>query len=154
MGVPSLIQRLGHRRWFAGLARVVVPPLDKVVGRLTRGRVVALGVIPSMLLTTTGRKTGQPRVSPLSYAKDGDSYVVIGSNFGQPNHPAWSANLLAHPEAVVTVGGRTIRVRATLAEDAERDRLWALLLAVWPAYATYAQRSGRHLRIFRLDRVR
>lgn len=155
MGLPAVIQRLGHQRWFANLARVLIPPLDRVIGKLTKGRVVALGLIPSMLLTTTGRKSGQPRVSPLSFARDGDAYVVIGSNFGQLHHPAWSANLLAHPEATITVKGERFPVRATLVDGAERDRLRALLLGVWPAYATYEKHAGgRRLRIFRLDRVR
>jgi deazaflavin-dependent oxidoreductase (nitroreductase family) len=152
-GVPlaSLVRRLGHRRWFARAGRLLVPA-DRLVGRLTRGRVVALGLLPSLLLTTTGRRSGQLRTTPLLYVRDGESFVVIGSNWGQASHPAWSGNLLAHPHATVTVGGRVIPVRATLAEGPERERLRGLLLEMWPAYATYEQRAGgRHLRIFRLD---
>jgi len=150
----SFVQRLGHQRWFSPLARRVVPPIDRLVIRVTKGRVVALGLIPSLVLTTTGRRSGQPRTAPISYAPDGDSFVVIGSNWGQHDHPGWSANLLAHPEATIVVRGERIPVRATLVEGPERDRVWALLLRVWPAYVTYERRaSNRHLRIFRLDRV-
>jgi deazaflavin-dependent oxidoreductase (nitroreductase family) len=146
------LRALGHRRWFARLGRVLVPA-DRMIGRLTGGRVVALGLreLPSMLLTTTGRRTGQPRTQPLLYAPDGDGYVVIGSNWGQQRQPAWALNLLADPRASVALGGRRIPVRAHLATGAERERLLALLLAMWPAYETYRRRAGdRELMVFRL----
>lgn len=128
--------------------------LDRLLGVATKGRFVALGQreLPSMLITTTGRTSGQPRTSPLLYAPDGDAFVVIGSNWGRAEHPAWSTNLIAHPEAVVTLGGRRIPVVGRLVEGEERERLRGLLLAVWPAYETYERRAaGRRLRIFRLQ---
>ncbi|WP_345628633.1 nitroreductase/quinone reductase family protein [Rugosimonospora acidiphila] len=146
------VRLLGHRRWFARLGRALAP-VDRALGRLTRGRVVALGMreLPSMLLTTTGRRTGRPRTQPLLFAPDGDGYAVVGSNWGQPHQPAWALNLVADPLAVVTVGGRRVPVRATLAAGAERERLLGLLLAVWPAYETYRLRAGdRTLMVFRL----
>ncbi|HET8658299.1 MAG TPA: nitroreductase/quinone reductase family protein [Micromonosporaceae bacterium] len=153
MSVTSYVQRLGHKPWFARLGRALVP-VDRLIGRLTGGRLVALGLAPSLLLTTTGRRSGQPRTSPLLYAQDGGAFVVIGSNWGQGRQPAWSGNLIADPRAVVSVKGRRVPVRATLVEGADRERLRRLLLERWPAYATYEQRAaGRHLRIFRLDPV-
>lgn len=128
-------------------------PADRVVGRLTGGRFVALGLreLPSLLLTTTGRRSGRPRTQPLLYARDGDGYVVIGSNWGQQRQPAWALNLIAEPRAAITVGGRHIPVRAQHATGEERERLLALLLAMWPAYETYRQRAGeRELMVFRL----
>jgi len=146
----SLAQRWGHRRWFAWFGRAQVP-LDRLVGRLTRGRLVAWRLGPSLLLTTTGRRSGEARTNPLLYARDGDTYVVMGSNWGQAAHPAWTGNLLARPEATITLRGRRVPVRATLISGAERARLRDLLLAIWPAYATYENRAaGRHIRIFRL----
>ncbi|MEU4568510.1 nitroreductase/quinone reductase family protein [Micromonospora sp. NPDC023956] len=146
----SLARRLGHRRWFAAAGRLLVPA-DRLVGRLTRGRVVALGLIPSLLLTTTGRRSGRPRSNPLLYVPDGEAYVVVGSNWGQPRQPAWTSNLLAEPTAGVTLRGRRIPVRADLATGTERERLWRLLVTEWPAYRTYAQRAGdREIRVFRL----
>jgi len=154
MPLANLARRLGHRRWFARVFRSLVP-LDRALGRMTRGRVVALRIdgLPSLLITTTGRKSGEPRTNPLLYAPDGDGYVVIGSNWGQQHHPAWSGNLLANPAATVTLDGHTIAVRADLATGAERDRLLALALAIWPAYQTYIERAGREIRIFRLAPV-
>jgi deazaflavin-dependent oxidoreductase (nitroreductase family) len=146
-----LARHLGHRRWFAATGRLLVPA-DRLVGRLTRGRVVALGLIPSLVLTTTGRRSGQPRSSPLLYVPDGDAFVVAGSNWGQRQHPAWVHNLAADPRATVTVGGRRVPVRARLVTGAERDRLWGMLVAEWPAYRTYRARAGaRPIRVFRLE---
>jgi deazaflavin-dependent oxidoreductase (nitroreductase family) len=152
MSLATLARRLGHQRWFARVFRGLVP-LDRALGRLTRGRVVALRIdgLPSLLLTTTGRRSGQPRTNPLLYTPDADGYVVIASNWGQPHHPAWSGNLLAQPAATVTLGGRDIPVHAQLATGAERDRLLALAMRVWPAYQTYIERSGREIRVFRLS---
>jgi deazaflavin-dependent oxidoreductase (nitroreductase family) len=144
----AAVRRLGHQRWFARFGRGFVP-VDRWLFRRTNGRFGALGM-QSMLLTTTGRHSGEPRVQPLLYARDGDGYVVVGSNWGQPQHPAWSANLLANPAATVTIGGTVTPVHATLTIGPERDRLWALLVAQWPAYETYRQRAGRELRVFLL----
>ncbi|RQX19058.1 nitroreductase family deazaflavin-dependent oxidoreductase [Micromonospora ureilytica] len=143
-------RRLGHHRWFGAAARLLVPA-DRVVGRLTRGRVVALGLIPSLVITTTGRRSGKPRSNPVVYVPDGDAYVVIGSNWGQTHHPAWALNLLADPAAQVDVKGRRLAVRAVRASGTERERLWQLLVTEWPAYRSYVQRSGgREIHIFRL----
>jgi deazaflavin-dependent oxidoreductase (nitroreductase family) len=146
----SLVQRLGAYRWFARTARALVP-VDRFVARVTKGRIVALGMAPSLIITTTGRKTGEPRTQPLTYARDGDGFAVIGSNWGQAPHPAWTANLLANPQAVVRLKGRSIPVDAALTSGAERERLLGLLLRTWPAYQVYAERAPhRELRIFRL----
>lgn len=129
-------------------------PVDRLVGRLTRGRVIALGLIPSLVITTTGRRSGRPRSNPLLYVPDGDAFVVTGSNWGQSDQPAWALNLMADPRATVAVRGRRIRVRAQLASGPERDRLWRLLVTEWPAYETYVERAGgRDIHVFRLEPV-
>jgi deazaflavin-dependent oxidoreductase (nitroreductase family) len=151
--IRGLVRRAGHTRWLSRLGPLLVPA-DRVVGRLTRGRVVALGLVPSLVLTTTGRRSGLPRSNPLLYVADGDAYVLVGSNWGRPAHPAWALNLLAEPRATVTLGGATFPVRATLVTGAERERLWRLATRVWPAYDTYVARSGRAVRVFRLVRER
>ncbi len=148
-----LARRLGQRRAVVLLARTVIVPVDRVVARLTRGRLVTFNLrdLPSLLLTTTGRRSGEPRTVPLLYLADGSDFIVMASNFGQRSHPAWSANLLARPEATVTVGGRPLPVRAVLAEGEERDRLVARLKELWPAYGSYeVWAANRTLRVFRL----
>ena len=105
----------------------------------------------ALRLTTTGRRSGEPRTVPLLYLADGSDFIVMASNFGQPSHPAWSANLLAHPDATVTVGGQPVPVRAELAQGEERVRLVAMLKQLWPAYASYeVWAANRTLRVFRL----
>src|SRR5918995_182327 len=146
-----LIQWLGHQPWFPTVGRRFVP-VDRALQRLTKGRIDALGRrhLPTLLLTTVGAKSGLPRTVPLLYVADGDGWVVTASNWGQRHHPAWSGNLLASPDATVEVGGRTVPVRAELAEGEVRDLLWSRVTTVWPAYDTYEERSGRHIRVFRL----
>ncbi|MGW0501953.1 nitroreductase/quinone reductase family protein [Micromonospora sp. NPDC003241] len=148
--VRNVTRRIGHHPWFGATARLLVP-LDRAVGRLTKGRVVALGLVPSLVITTTGRRSGKPRSNPLLYVPDGDGYVVVGSNWGQAQQPAWSLNLLAEPRAEVDVSGRRIAVRGEPATGAERERLWRLLVDAWPAYEAYVRRAGdREIRVFRL----
>lgn len=147
-----LLQRLGHLPAFAWLGVKLFTPVDKWLFAHAGGRLAATG--PVLVLTTVGRRSGALRTSPLLYAEDGEDLVVIGSNWGQRHHPAWSANLLAHPEASVVIGGERRDVRARLASPEEKARLWPRLLSIWPAYQTYARRSGRDLRVFVLSPVR
>jgi deazaflavin-dependent oxidoreductase (nitroreductase family) len=151
--LTTIARRMGHRPWFAAVSRRILPPVDRWLLRRTRGRrsVSSQLDLPCLLLTTTGRKSGQARTQPLLYINDGDGYVVIGSNWGQQHHPAWTANLLADPSATVTVADRVVAVHAVLATGTERERLRELLIGMWPAYQTYERRAaGRELRIFRL----
>lgn len=137
----------------------VFPRADLLLQRLTHGRAslasAAIGV-PLLLLETVGRRTGQPRVTPLIYAVQGADFLVAGSNWGQRSQPGWALNLLARPDAVVSVHGTRIPVRARRVEGAERDGAWPLLLELWPAYDEYAARvhttSGREIMVFRLER--
>ncbi|AKU15542.1 nitroreductase/quinone reductase family protein [Luteipulveratus mongoliensis] len=147
----TVVRRLGHQPWFAWLGRQAVP-LDRAIQRRTGGRLTVIGRagLPEMLLTTIGRKTGAERTVPLLYARDGERYIVIASNWGQPNHPAWSGNLRANPDATVTIAGRSTPVRAEQLTPTERERVWPAVVRVWPAYDTYAERAGRELRVFAL----
>lgn len=148
----ALLRRIGAQRWFAFTGRLLAP-LDRRLYQRTGGRWSAIGrhQLPTLLLTTTGRTSGLPRTQPLLYTTDGDTYVVVGSNWGQAHHPAWSANLIAQPDARVTLGDREFDVHADLAAGDERDRLWHLVQPIWPSYAAYAKRAdGRQIRIFRL----
>lgn len=127
-------------------------PLDRKVLIRSEGRRTLLGPIgaPTLLLETTGRKSGQPRTSPLLFARDGAGVVVVGSNFGQAHHPAWTGNLLAHPDATVVAGGRRIPVRAELLDGDEADAAYQKMVEVTPVYSTYKGRTDRQIRVFRL----
>lgn len=149
----ALLRRIAHRKWFSALGRRMVP-VDRWLERKTHGRLTIVGhnALPQLLLTTTGRKTGQPRTTPVLYARADGDWVVVASNWGQPHHPAWSSNLIADPDATIELGAESIGVRATLADGAERDQLWAIAVGEWPAYDSYAARADREIRVFRLTR--
>lgn len=150
--VRDLAVKFGNQEWFAKLGRKLVP-MDLAIQQRTGGKVSvsALLGLPALLLTTTGRRSGQPRSSPLLYVPHGEEIIVIGSNWGQPKHPAWSANLLANPDAEVTLRSRRYPVTGRLVTGAERARLWAEATRIWPAYDTYAERAGdREIRVFLL----
>ena len=127
------------------------PVLIKAIGRthlalykLTRGLIGAsLAGKPMLLLTTTGRKTGVLRTTPLQYLNDGGNLVVVASNGGNPNNPGWWFNLDGNPGAEVQVGPQKQRVRAETAQGEDRDRLWALLVDVYPEYDGYQKETER-----------
>ena len=98
---------------------------------------------PTLLLTTTGRKTGEPRTSAIIYGRDGGDYLVVGSVGGMPKHPAWYLNLQAEPRAHIQVRAEHLDVEAHTAGEAEKPRLWELMMQVWPNYDTYQSRTDR-----------
>jgi deazaflavin-dependent oxidoreductase (nitroreductase family) len=150
--IGRVTQKVAGSAAFAKVAPKVVPPTDKVLHRLTGGRVLlSRGLLPSLVLTTTGRRTGQPRPSPLMCVPEPEgTFLVVGSNFGRDSHPAWTGNLLAEPEASISYGRRDIPVRAELLEGAARDEAWDRALRVWPTFSAYQSRVDRQLRVFRL----
>jgi deazaflavin-dependent oxidoreductase (nitroreductase family) len=105
-----------------------------------------------LLLTTTGRTSGEPRTTPLIHRVDGDHWVVVASKGGAPDHPAWYKNLLAEPEATIEVKGDTVPVVATTAASDERSRLWALMTEVWPDYDEYQGKTEREIPVVVLAR--
>jgi deazaflavin-dependent oxidoreductase (nitroreductase family) len=129
----------------------IMPGLERAWRRLGgRGPLSNLGV-PSLVLHTTGARSGLPRDTELMYCPDGADMLVTGSNFARDQHPAWTANLLTHPDAAVTLRGRRIEVRAHLVPATEREATWIKLEANWPGYRGYERTAGRELRIFRLS---
>ena len=121
--------------------------------RLTGGRFGKVGPLDALLLTTTGRKSGERRDVAVNYIPDGDSYLVVASYAGEDRDPAWWRNLRANPDAEIRVGGERVRVRAREAEGAERERLWTRLVDKDPAYAEYQQRTKRRLPVVLLQRI-
>jgi deazaflavin-dependent oxidoreductase (nitroreductase family) len=150
--VPGRItQRLGSNATFAKVMKRVAPAGDKLFHKLTGGRWTPSSTqVPSLMLTTTGAKSGEPRTVPLACLPDGDGFFLVGSNFGQQHHPAWSGNLLKTPEATVVFRRRTIPVTARLLDDEEKAEVWPRLTEMWPSYDAYVDRSGRNIRVFHL----
>jgi deazaflavin-dependent oxidoreductase (nitroreductase family) len=108
--------------------------------------------LPVLLLTTVGRKTGERRTTPLTYLPHADAYVVIASYLGEPGHPAWFLNLQATPDVELQVGSERLRARAREAAAAERERLWAEVVANNPDYAEYQARTQRKIPVVVLER--
>ena len=99
------------------------------------------GLLPTLLLTTKGRKSGEPRAHPLIYGTVGDSYVVIASKGGMPKHPLWYLNLEAEPKCELQVGAKRTSARARFAEGEERDRLWKQMAGIYPPYDDYQKNA-------------
>ncbi|WP_367042990.1 nitroreductase family deazaflavin-dependent oxidoreductase [Streptomyces sp. Je 1-332] len=149
-----LMQKVSSTRAFAKIAPRFIPAMDRTVHRLTRGKVLlSAKMLPGVILTVRGAKSGVPRRTPLAcMPEESGSWILIGSNFGRPGHPAWTGNLLAGPDADISWQGKDIPVRARLLRGEEREKAWEAALTFWPPYATYQSRVEREIRLFRLER--
>jgi deazaflavin-dependent oxidoreductase (nitroreductase family) len=105
-----------------------------------------------LLLTTVGRTSGETRTTPLIHRTDGDRWVVVASRGGAPKNPSWFENLRANPEVSIQVLADTVPARAATAEGEERDRLWAMMTEVWPAYDDYQAKTDRQIPVVVLSR--
>lgn len=120
--------------------------------RLSGGRIGGkVGKGPVLLLTTTGRKSGQLRTAPVLYLADGERFVVINTNAGNQKTPAWSLNLRANPEATVDVKGRRTEVRARIAEGEERAELWRRSMEQYSGWDFYESKLDREVGVFVLE---
>jgi proline iminopeptidase len=106
-----------------------------------------------LLLTTTGRKTGNESTTPLIYDLDGENAVIVASKGGAPEHPGWYENLAKTPEVGVQILGDKFRARARVAEGEERERLWRQMNEMWPHYDEYAEKTDREIPVVVLERV-
>ncbi len=110
---------------------------------------------PVLLLTTTGVKSGLPRVTPLNFSTDGDRLVVIASKGGSPTHPDWYRNLVAHPEVTIELGRETFQARASTAEEPERTRLFDQQAAQMPFFDAYRKQvDARQIPVVVFERLR
>ena len=107
--------------------------------------------VPVLLLTTTGRKSGQPRTAPLLFIEDGDNVIVVASQGGLPKDPLWYRNLQANPECEVQIKRRKMNMRAHTANPAERERLWPKLVAHYPDFASYQSWTDREIPVVILE---
>lgn len=106
-----------------------------------------------LLLHTIGAKSGQPRINPLAYIKDGERFVIVAAKGGMATNPAWYHNLLAHPQVAVEVGTEKFQAFATLAIEPERTRLYEQMAAVTKGYAEYQRKTARVIPVILLSRV-
>jgi F420H(2)-dependent quinone reductase len=150
--VPSdrFYSRLSHSLGARGLR--LVGKLNAPVYRLSGGRIGGrVGGGPVLLLTTTGRKSGQPRTAPVLYLADGERFVVINTNAGNQKTPAWSLNLKANPEAEVEIGRKRTKVRARPAEGEERADLWRRHMQQYSGWDYYESKLDREITVFVLE---
>src|SRR5215218_5295000 len=108
---------------------------------------------PLLLLTTTGARSGLPRVAPLVYTMDGDDIVIIASKGGEPTHPDWFHNLVAHPEVTVELGTERFPARARVTEGEEHTRLYDAMAAQMPFFADYQRKAERRIPLVVLERT-
>jgi F420H(2)-dependent quinone reductase len=126
--------------------------LNVPVYRLTRGRLMSkVGRAPVLLLTSIGRRSGQPRTAPVLYLADGERLVVIGSNAGNTRAPAWSHNLRSNPDSEVQIRGEHRSVRARVTEGEERTELWRKMNEQYSGFEDYDERTSRHIGVFVLE---
>jgi deazaflavin-dependent oxidoreductase (nitroreductase family) len=143
--------KLGSVPWMPKALPAIVRA-DLGVQKLTRGRygLPDLGGLPNLLLTVPGRKTGQPRSTPLLCAPRGDRFLIAGSNWGQPKEPMWVRNLEAAMAGELRYKGRTRPFTARCLEGDERAAAWEELNRTWPNYRLYEQRTERTIKVFEL----
>jgi F420H(2)-dependent quinone reductase len=133
--------------WLKATGKLNVP-----VYRLSRGRLMnTVGTGPVLLLTSTGRRSGQKRTAPVLYLKDGERFVVVGSNAGNARAPAWSYNLKANPDAEIEVRGDRRSVRARVAEGEERAELWRKVNEMYEGFDRYDANTAREIAVFVLE---
>jgi deazaflavin-dependent oxidoreductase (nitroreductase family) len=132
----------------------VATGLHREVYRRTGGRFGAnLGQTRMMLLTTTGRRSGQPRTTPLNCISDGDRYLAVASYGGDDRDPQWFKNLQANPDATIQVGGDTIPVSATVATPEEKEVLWPKVVAAYKGYDGYQRKTDRSIPVVILSPI-
>ena len=136
---------------YAAFTRALIEEHRANGGKLSSGPFKDRAIL---LLHTVGAKTGEPRIAPVAYSRDGDRYVVMGSKRGEPTNPGWFANLVANPEVTVEAEGETFRALAHVeAEGPERDRLWNAHKAQYPGFADYEKMTTRIIPAVSLERI-
>jgi len=132
---------------FAGVAIKAMSKVNVWIYRLTGGRLGGrfIGGAPVMLLTTIGRKSGQPRVAPLLYLRDGERVITVASQGGMSKHPLWYRNLETNPDVEVTIDAETTKMTARRASDEEKQAIWPRLVEMYPDYDVYQRRTTRNI---------
>jgi len=156
---PNALQRtsqlVGSTKAGAWAMSKSLPPLDRLLHRVRpegTSLPAMLAGLPVLMVTTTGRKSGQPRLTPLISVPLGDDLTLLGTNFGGARTPAWVVNLEADPRATVEYRGTTMATTARPATDDERAQVWAASSGIYGGYEKYHERvRGREIRVFVLE---
>lgn len=138
------MRRMAGWRPVSWLYARILSPIDRFVSRITGRKMTFAGLVsglPVLLLTTTGARTGAQRTQPVLYLRDGDSFVLIASNWGHAHNPSWYYNLRANPNAEVTLSGSTYDVIAREVTGPQRDLYWQQGCLIYPAWNLYKKRS-------------
>ena len=143
-------RRVWWRRWLQRALTTLHIASYRATGGVIGHR---LGPLPNLLLTTVGRRSGRPRTKALTYVRADGLLALVASNFGSRTPPQWYRNLMQQPEARVQLRHRRWAVRARLATPDEYARIWPAALAIWPAWAGYAERAQRDIPIVVLEPV-
>ena len=134
----------------AAFTRGLIEDMRAHNGAITSGPMAGR---PLLLLTTMGAKSGEERSAIVTYTRDGDKYVIAATKSGAPTNPAWYHNLLADPIVTIEAEGRDSKARATVVDDAERQRLWDRHVEARPEFADYPEKSGRVIPVITLERL-
>ncbi|MBT8450375.1 MAG: nitroreductase family deazaflavin-dependent oxidoreductase [Deltaproteobacteria bacterium] len=154
MSYRDFINNLSVTPFGVWLVKTFSARVDPLIYRLTGGRYTSSGplTIPQLTLTTIGRKSGKERTVQLGYTPNGDDVLVVASNFGGTNHPAWSYNLDANPSAKIRLGAEDRNVIATRLTDSEKAILWPKIALTIPQMKTYVTKTDRNIKVYRLSR--
>ncbi len=139
-----------ERSDYANFTNALVADFRANGGKVTSGPFLGRNLL---LLTTIGARSGEARLAPLVYTRDGDAIVIVASKGGAPTNPAWFLNILANPVVTVELGSETYQARASVVEGEERDRLYAAHAAEHPAFSDYEKRTSRVIPVARLLRT-
>jgi deazaflavin-dependent oxidoreductase (nitroreductase family) len=141
-------------KWIADHVRLYLSDPEKAhMWDASQAGATGVGVLPTLLLVTEGRKTGRKIMLPLIYKKVDGNYVIIASRAGAPQHPAWYLNLMAAAECEIRVGPEILRVRPRVAEGSEREDLWKQMVLVYPPYTDYQAATSRRIPVVVLEPV-
>lgn len=153
MSYRDFINNLSVTPFGVWLIKTFAARVDPLIYKLTGGRYTSSGplTIPQLTLTTIGRKSGKARTVQLGYAADGDDVLIVASNFGGENHPAWSHNLDANPSAKIRLGAADKNVIATRLTDSEKAILWPKIADTIPQMKTYVTKTDRNIKVYRLS---
>ncbi len=138
------------RSTYADFTTALVADFRANGGKVTSGPFLGRNLL---LLTTTGVRSGEARLAPLVYTRDGDPIVIVASKGGAPTHPSWYLNILANPVVTVELGGETFQARASVVEGPERDRLYGAHATMHPTFKEYAEQTTRVIPVVELDRL-